>query len=73
MLAAPALSEDRVRLIVREETADLRGDLSELKVRMTNFEDHFSRLETLFEDMQSKLDLVLELLSDALGKRSQSA
>ena len=73
MVAVPALSEDRVRLIVREETADLRGDLSELKVRMTNFEDHFSRLETLFEDMQSKLDLVLELLSDALGKRSQSA
>jgi hypothetical protein len=61
-LMADVYSENRVKGIVREETADMRHDIAELKLEVR-------RIGLIQEDMQDDLKTVLEMLSDALGIR----
>ena len=68
-----AIDEDRVRLIVREETRGLRADVEILKSDMGEVKRELYRFGVLQEDMRGTLDTVLEIVRDLLGRQSNPA
>ena len=63
------LTEDQIRTIVREETADMRVDFSILKEDVGDLKRKFYEFGIMVEEMRTMIDSMLDIMSEKLEER----